>query len=78
MSAEEVAKAFVQHYYQTFDSNVDSLGSLFVRADTAPARVCAAFVLVSSLSLDAVGPDAMRPFRNDGTTAASASEFLHV
>lgn len=31
MSAEEVAKAFVQHYYQTFDNNVDGLAGLFVR-----------------------------------------------
>lgn len=30
MSAEEVANAFVQHYYSTFDSNVDNLASLFV------------------------------------------------
>ncbi|KAL3758205.1 hypothetical protein ACHAWU_004843 [Discostella pseudostelligera] len=29
MSAEEVAQAFVQHFYQTFDSNVDSLAGLF-------------------------------------------------
>mmetsp|Transcript_9445 Transcript_9445/g.22946 ORF Transcript_9445/g.22946 Transcript_9445/m.22946 type:complete len:123 (+) Transcript_9445:134-502(+) len=29
MSAEEVAKAFVGHYYNTFDSNVDGLGGLF-------------------------------------------------
>ena len=30
MSAEEVAKAFVQHFYQTFDAGVDALGGLFV------------------------------------------------
>jgi hypothetical protein len=30
MSAEEVAKAFVQHYYQTFDGNVDQLAGLYV------------------------------------------------
>jgi hypothetical protein len=30
MSAEEVAKAFVQHFYQAFDTNVDSLAGLFV------------------------------------------------
>jgi hypothetical protein len=30
MSADEVAKAFVQHFYQAFDSNVDSLASLYV------------------------------------------------
>ncbi|RLN97510.1 hypothetical protein BBJ28_00015134 [Nothophytophthora sp. Chile5] len=32
MSAEEVAKAFVQHYYTTFDTNRAGLGSLYVRA----------------------------------------------
>lgn len=30
MSAEEVAQAFVQHFYTSFDSNVDSLAGLFV------------------------------------------------
>lgn len=30
MSAEEVAKAFVQHFYQTFDAGVDALGGLYV------------------------------------------------
>lgn len=30
MSAEEVAKAFVAHYYQTFDSNREQLTSLYV------------------------------------------------
>ena len=30
MSAEEVAKAFAQHYYTTFDSNVQGLSSMFV------------------------------------------------
>jgi hypothetical protein len=30
MSAEEVAKAFVQHFYQTFDTNVDGLAGLYV------------------------------------------------
>mmetsp|Transcript_14791 Transcript_14791/g.20174 ORF Transcript_14791/g.20174 Transcript_14791/m.20174 type:complete len:122 (-) Transcript_14791:403-768(-) len=29
MSAEEVAKAFVQHFYQTFDSNVEQLAGLY-------------------------------------------------
>jgi len=31
MSAEEVAAAFVPHYYQTLDGNVDALANLFVR-----------------------------------------------
>jgi hypothetical protein len=30
MSADEVAKAFVQHFYTTFDSNLDSLAGLYV------------------------------------------------
>uniref|UniRef100_A0A7S1UZF9 Nuclear transport factor 2 n=1 Tax=Grammatophora oceanica TaxID=210454 RepID=A0A7S1UZF9_9STRA len=29
MSADEIAKAFVNHYYQTFSSNVGALSSLF-------------------------------------------------
>jgi len=34
MSAEEVAKAFVQHFYQTFDAGVDALSGLFVSIKT--------------------------------------------
>jgi len=30
MSAEEVATAFVKHFYEAFDSNVDGLTSLYV------------------------------------------------
>lgn len=30
MSAEEVAKAFVQHFYQAFDGGADQLAGLFV------------------------------------------------
>jgi hypothetical protein len=30
MSAEEIATAFVQHFYQTFDNGVDALAGLFV------------------------------------------------
>jgi hypothetical protein len=30
MSADEIAAAFVQHYYQSLDSNVASLAGLFV------------------------------------------------
>ena len=41
MSAEEVAKAFVQHFYNTFDSNVEGLAGLYV-------SVC--FVVVDSSS----------------------------
>jgi len=29
MSADEIAKAFIQHFYATLDSNPDSLGSLY-------------------------------------------------
>mmetsp|Transcript_13070 Transcript_13070/g.19072 ORF Transcript_13070/g.19072 Transcript_13070/m.19072 type:complete len:122 (-) Transcript_13070:273-638(-) len=29
MSAEEVAKAFVEHFYKTFDSNVEALAGLY-------------------------------------------------
>jgi hypothetical protein len=29
MSAEEIAQAFVGHFYNSFDTNVDSLASLF-------------------------------------------------
>mmetsp|Transcript_49221 Transcript_49221/g.73198 ORF Transcript_49221/g.73198 Transcript_49221/m.73198 type:complete len:122 (+) Transcript_49221:76-441(+) len=29
MSAEDVAKAFVQHFYQTFDTNADGLAGLY-------------------------------------------------
>ena len=35
MSAEEVAKAFVQHFYNAFDTNVDSLSGLYVSLDVA-------------------------------------------
>ena len=34
MSGEEVAKAFAQHYYTTFDSNVAGLASMFVSGGT--------------------------------------------
>jgi hypothetical protein len=30
MSAEDIAKAFTQHYYTTFDSNVAGLANMFV------------------------------------------------
>jgi hypothetical protein len=30
MSADEVAKAFVTHFYQTIDTNLDSLAGLYV------------------------------------------------
>ena len=34
MNAEEVAKAFAEHYYNMFDSNVESLAPLFVSCST--------------------------------------------
>jgi hypothetical protein len=51
MSAEEIATAFVQHFYQTFDSGVDALAGLFVsfRID---ALISPVFVLASPLSFD--------------------------
>ena len=33
MSAEEVAKAFVGHFYQAFDSNAQGLAGLYVSDD---------------------------------------------
>ena len=36
MSAEEVAKAFVQHFYNSFDSNVEALAGLYVSRMYAP------------------------------------------
>ena len=40
MSAEEIANAFVAHYYQTFDSNVEQLQALFVRIAIADCIAC--------------------------------------
>ena len=40
MSAEEVAKAFVQHFYQTFDAGVDALGGLFVSLINYVHMIC--------------------------------------
>jgi hypothetical protein len=31
MSTEEIAHAFVKHYYNSFDTNVEQLAGLFVR-----------------------------------------------
>ena len=36
MSAEEVAKAFTQHYYQMKDTNVDGLAGLYVSGCGGP------------------------------------------
>ena len=40
MSYEEVANAFVPHYYQTFDSNIEALSSLFVSKNQANSPPC--------------------------------------
>jgi hypothetical protein len=36
MSGDEVAKAFVQHYYQTWNSNPDALAGLYVSFSPLP------------------------------------------
>ena len=38
MSAEEVAQAFVGHYYQAFDNDANQLASLFVRFQFHPQQ----------------------------------------
>lgn len=38
MSAEDVAKAFVQHYYTTFDTNRAALANLYVRLPLSPPQ----------------------------------------
>jgi hypothetical protein len=43
MSAEQVANAFVQHYYQTFDTNPNQLTSLFVRNECVLFCFCARY-----------------------------------
>lgn len=45
MSAEEIAQAFTQHYYTTFDTNVAGLASMFVSHGTVPTTY-------GSLSMD--------------------------
>ena len=40
MSAEDVAAAFVQHYYQMRDTNVEGLANLFVRQCAERICVC--------------------------------------
>jgi hypothetical protein len=47
MSAEEVANAFVNHYYNTFDSNPDQLMGLFVRY---PALTLSVYLHVAQTS----------------------------
>lgn len=50
MSAEEVAKAFVSHYYTAFDSNPEQLMGLFVRSPV-PVVVLTRFVSLLKTSL---------------------------
>ena len=38
MSAEDVAKAFVQHFYNSFDTNVEGLAGLYVSVDVPYMR----------------------------------------
>lgn len=45
MSAEEVAKAFVQHFYQTFDSNIEGLAGLYVSKTSEIPRSLACSLL---------------------------------
>ena len=48
MSAESVADAFVQHYYQTRDNNVQALAGLFV--SRARGGTNAVYILQTILS----------------------------
>ena len=50
MSAEDIAKAFVQHFYQAFDSNVDSLAGLFVSTTNICTLLLFRFVQIDNLS----------------------------
>ena len=45
MSAEEVAKAFTQHYYQMKDTNVDGLAGLYVSEYDMIGLMHSAFLL---------------------------------
>lgn len=38
MSADEIAGAFVQHYYGTLDNNIAGLGALYVRQEGVKER----------------------------------------
>ena len=49
MSAEEVAKAFVQHFYTSFDSNVENLKDLYV-SKSYVNLVCAVLRLAISFA----------------------------
>ena len=49
MSAEEVAKAFIQHFYQGFDANVESLASLFVSTVVVSVVACLSVCLPACL-----------------------------
>lgn len=56
MSGEDIAKAFVQHYYQTRDSNVDALANLFVsNSKTTKANKCVCVRALVSMLLLIVG-----------------------
>ena len=51
MSAEDVAKAFVQHYYTTFDTNRAGLAVLYVRVAHAVSRLCCRLDLLTVRSI---------------------------
>lgn len=51
MSAEEVAKAFIQHFYQGFDANVESLASLFVSTVVVSVVACLSVCLPTSSTI---------------------------
>ena len=38
MSADEVGNAFVQHYYQAFDSDANGLAGLYVSSGASRSR----------------------------------------
>ena len=38
MTAEEVGNAFVQHYYQAFDSDANGLAGLYVSTSASRSR----------------------------------------
>eukprot|EP00980_Cylindrotheca_fusiformis_P013279 scaffold3375_cov153-Cylindrotheca_fusiformis.AAC.4 len=65
MSAEEVAKAFTQHYYQAVDTNVESLAGLFVSfRNRSPVSPVASMITHSLLHFSAPIPKASK-FHDD-------------
>jgi hypothetical protein len=56
MSAEDVANAFVAHYYQLADTNVDGLGNLFVRFGVHALLIVLCNCLLSRFSRSVARP----------------------